>query len=225
MLLSSSFGRKDFPPLQNLFIGAACNVKRWLWVLAESKISSKIYLLFFRQAPTLFLGTPAELKFSHLTTSVLGSQDVMARVYLRLGTRQKGETAWNDSDGSIGSAVALLRSKAQAWKIAAGRIETSAVHVQEIIAYILQNHSGHLEGVLRAVYNGLELRVDIIYQGSRTGRLPTSRNAYAPIDNDLENEEAAAYIGLRNFLRSLAVDRQQVKMRNNRVIVRLYYEV
>jgi len=35
----------------------------------------------------------------------------------------------------------------------------------------------------------------------------------------------AAYVGLRNFLRALAVDRQQVKVQKNRVIVRLFYTV
>ena len=34
--------------LQNLFIGAACNIKRWLRIVAETKIDPKIYLLFFK---------------------------------------------------------------------------------------------------------------------------------------------------------------------------------
>jgi len=69
----------------------------------------------------------------------------------------------------------------------------------------------------------LELRTDIIYQGRRTAHLPISRDTYAPIAGELENEEAAAYVGLRNFLRGLAVDRQEVKVQKGRVIVRLFY--
>ena len=34
--------------LQNLFIGTACNIKRWLRILAETQNDSKIHLLFFK---------------------------------------------------------------------------------------------------------------------------------------------------------------------------------
>ena len=34
--------------LQNLFIGTACNIKRWLRIVAETKIDPKIDLLFFK---------------------------------------------------------------------------------------------------------------------------------------------------------------------------------
>jgi Transposase DDE domain len=36
--------------LQNLFIGTACNVKRWLRIVAEAKIGSNSHLLAFRNA-------------------------------------------------------------------------------------------------------------------------------------------------------------------------------
>jgi hypothetical protein len=36
--------------LQNLLIGTACNVKRWLQILAVTKIGSKIQLLPFRKS-------------------------------------------------------------------------------------------------------------------------------------------------------------------------------
>jgi hypothetical protein len=34
--------------LQNLFIGTACNIKRWLRILAQTQIDPKIHLLFFK---------------------------------------------------------------------------------------------------------------------------------------------------------------------------------
>jgi hypothetical protein len=34
--------------LQNLFIGTACNIKRWLRILAETQTDPKIHLLFFK---------------------------------------------------------------------------------------------------------------------------------------------------------------------------------
>ena len=111
----------------------------------------------------------------------------------------------------------------RAGKIGAELIETSVANAREVITYILKDQARCPEGVLRVVYNGLELRTDITYQGSRTAHLPISRATYAPVAGELENEEAAAYVGLRNFLRGLAVDRQEVKVQKGRVIVRLFY--
>src|SRR5258708_11329598 len=37
--------------LQNLFIGTACNVKRWLRIVAETKIGSNIHFLHFKKRP------------------------------------------------------------------------------------------------------------------------------------------------------------------------------
>jgi len=53
--------------LQNLFIGTACNVKRWLRIVAETKIGSNIHFLHFKSVVyslrPLFLGPSAELQF------------------------------------------------------------------------------------------------------------------------------------------------------------------
>jgi len=53
--------------LQNLFIGTACNVKRWLRIVAETKIGSNIHFLHFKSVlyslRPLFLGPSAELQF------------------------------------------------------------------------------------------------------------------------------------------------------------------
>jgi hypothetical protein len=79
--------------------------------------------------------------------------------------------------------------------------------------------------MLRGVYNGLQLRTEISYRGSPTVHLPVLRHTDRPIGGELDDEEAAAYIGLRNFLRSLRVDRQQIKTRKAGVVVRLFYAV
>jgi hypothetical protein len=142
-----------------------------------------------------------------------------------LGTQQVGEVAWNHAEDSVGVAVAFLRGKAQGWKVATDLIEASAGHVRDVITYILQNHSRHPEGILRTVYNGVELRVDISYQGTPTAHLPKAREEHVPMEGKLDNEEAAAIVGLRNLLRGLAVDRQQVKMQKGQVRVRLCYMV
>jgi hypothetical protein len=65
----------------------------------------------------------------------------------------------------------------------------------------------------------------VTYQGTPTAHLPTSREDHAHIESELDNEEAAAIVGLRNFLRGLAMDRQRVKMQKGQVRVRLCYTV
>ena len=72
-----------------------------------------------------------------------------------------GETAWNDSERSTLTAVAFLRAKLEGWKIGAELIETSVANAREVITYILKDQARCPEGVLRVVYNGLELRTDI----------------------------------------------------------------
>jgi hypothetical protein len=49
--------------------------------------------------------------------------------------------------------------------------------------------------------------------------------AEAPMESDIEDEEAAAYVGLRNFIRGLAVDSHKVVVQKNRVMVRLTYAI
>src|SRR6516162_3605978 len=79
----------------------------------------------------------------------------------------------------------------------------------------LKSHANHFS--FRPLWRFLWDGCDITYQGSRTAHLPISRATYAPVAGELENEEAAAYVGLRNFLRGLAVDRQEVKVQKGRV--------
>ena len=182
-------------------------------------LSENVFPGYFRELPAVVRS------FTSSPLAICLSAAIALTLLFRLGASQTGEIAWNYSQDSIVAAVAFLRGKVQGWKIAADLLETSTTHAHEVISYILKNHSRHPEGVLRTVYNGVELRVDIVYQGARTAHLPTLRDEKAPIDSELDNEEAAAYVGLRNFLRGLAVDRQQIKVEKSRVTVRLCYAV
>jgi len=176
--------------------------------------------------PGYFRNLPASVRnFTSSPLALCLSAAIALTLLFRLGTRQVGEIAWNDLEDSIASAIAFLRNKAQAWKIAAALIEISAAHTRDVIAYILKNHSRHPEGILRAIYDGVDLRVDIIYRGTRAVHLPVAHGDRVPIDTELDNEEAAAYVGLRNFLRGLAVDRHQIIVEKGRVVVRLFYGV
>jgi xanthine permease XanP len=182
-------------------------------------LSENVYPGYFRDLP------PAVRSFTASPLALCLTAAIALTLLFRLGARQMGETAWNGSERSIVSALAFLRAKLEGWKIGAELIETSVANAREVITYFLKNQARDPQGVLRVVYNGLELRTDITYRGSQTAHLPTSRDTYAPIHGELENEEAAAYIGLRNFLRGLAVDRQQAKVHKGQVTVRLCYAV
>jgi hypothetical protein len=87
------------------------------------------------------------------------------------------------------------------------------------------HHLHHHDGTLRASSNGQELQLDIVYEGTRTTHLPAARAVEAPMEDDIEDEEAAAYVGLRNFIRGLAVDSQKVDVQKDRVMVRLTYAI
>ena len=182
-------------------------------------LSENVFPGYFRELPS------AARNFTASPLALCLSAAIALTLLFRLGTRQAGDVAWDDAQGSLGAAVGFLRAKAQSWKVAADLVETSTGHAHDVITYILQHHSRHPQGSLRAVYNGVELRVDITYQGTVTAHLPARRDDQVPMEGELDNEEAAAYVGLRNFLRGLAVDRQQVKVEKGQVMVRLFYAV
>ena len=71
-------------------------------------------------------------------------------------------------------------------------------------------------------YNGIELRVDIAYQGAHSPPLPESV-VLPQARRELDDEEAAAFAGLRDFLHSLAADRKLAREHNGRITVRLSY--
>jgi xanthine permease XanP len=181
-------------------------------------LSESVFPVYFRDLPAAlrsFTGSPLALS--------LGAALVLSLLF-RFGTRQLAGTVWSDSDGAI-AASAFLRDKAQGWNLSATLVDTIATQAREVIEYVVNHHSQHSQGDLRAVYNGLELRVDIAYRGSPMMHFPALRKLQAPIPGELEDEEAAAYVGLRNFLHGLAVDRQQIKAKKKNVVVHLYYAV
>jgi len=182
-------------------------------------LSINVYPNYFQDLPSAvrsFANSPLVL----CLTAALG-----LTLLLRIGTRQFGQVEWNDSKESISSALDFLRRKAKEWKIGASLVEICADHVREVINYVVDHHLRHREGILRATFNGQELCLEIAYQGSRTTHLPAVRAAEVPLESDTEDEEAAAYVGLRNFIRGLAVDRQKVDVQKSRVIVRLIYAI
>ena len=86
-------------------------------------------------------------------------------------------------------------------------------------------HSSRREGTLRTSYNGVDLRLEIIYDGSPAERIPGSRPRQDAVTSEFENEESAAWVGLQHFLRGLDVGRQQLKTQGGQIIIRLSYAV
>ncbi len=69
--------------------------------------------------------------------------------------------------------------------------------------------------------------VEVLYAGSAAPHLPPPREP-RPTPQEhrqytLDYEEAAAMLGLRTFLDSLAADRKLLRLRHGRVMVRLGY--
>jgi xanthine permease XanP len=176
--------------------------------------------------PTYFTDLPRAVhSFTSSPLALSMGAALVLSLFFRLGTRQITSIDWDDSDAAIAAAIASLREKMQGWKVNAGLVDTSAEQAREVIGYVVKHHSHHAEGKLRGLYNGLELRIEISYRGSPTAHLPAVRQPHAPIGGELDDEEAAAYVGLRNFLRSMRVDRQQIKARKTEVVARLFYAV
>jgi xanthine permease XanP len=147
---------------------------------------------------------------------------IVLTLIFRFGMRQRAEAPWSSAQGSITAAISLVRQKAQEWKVPREAAETAAEHIRAVLAHIQRDYAHRPAGSLRVSYDGVELRVDIDYLGRPAARLPQSEAAPRP-RVDLDDEEAAAYAGLRDFLHSLAADHTRVWQRDGRIIVRLSY--
>lgn len=182
-------------------------------------LSESIFPAYFKDLPKSMrsiTGSPLALSLSAA---------VVLSLLFRFGTRQTARTVWNDSSDAVEAAITFLKTKLQSWKLPPNVLDTAAKHAREALEYISGQHSHRLEGDLDASYNGLELRLAIRYHGSPTTQLPSPRVPQIAKVNDLEDEEAAAYLGLRSFVEGLAVDRHQVKAKSQNVTVNLFYSI
>ncbi|MFY9986568.1 MAG: solute carrier family 23 protein [Chthoniobacterales bacterium] len=195
---------------------------RAVYVIGVSTLlamSEKVFPAYFRALPKpiqTFTSSPLALGL----TFAIG-----LTLIFRLGTLQSREIKWTDSTASINSINAFLQDQAKAWRIPEAIIEACGDHATRVIQYVLGAHFSGREGTLRASYNGVDLRLEIIYSGSHADRIPESRRRQELVASEFENEESAAWVGLQHFLRGLAVERQQVKTKAGQIIIRLFYAV
>ncbi|HEY1299543.1 MAG TPA: hypothetical protein VGF07_03550, partial [Stellaceae bacterium] len=150
---------------------------------------------------------------------------IVLTLAFRFGARQRMETSWSADAAAQTAALGRLRDRALEWKVARDVAETAVAQAQAVLGYIRSANAEEPEGILSASYNGIELRIDIAYDGPHVpATLPSGERA-PPEAGDLDNEEAAACAGLCDFLMSLAADRKLVRRRRGRITVRLSYAV
>ncbi|HTW26607.1 MAG TPA: solute carrier family 23 protein [Acetobacteraceae bacterium] len=180
-------------------------------------LSHQIYPSYYQDLPRALHSLAGSSLALGLTAAILLS------LVFRIGAGQRAKLPFRTGvPSSIEAAVAELGSKTEAWKIPGDLRQTMLGNVAEVLRYIEQAHAHAVGGTLGARFDGEELRVAVAYAGERIAAPPTPVGARGPDGPDvLDNEEAAAVIGLRNFLRGLAADRAVVRRRRGVVRVQL----
>ena len=141
----------------------------------------------------------------------------------RAGARQRAETVWAASNASMTAALEFLRDKAQGWKVPAETIATAADQTEEVLAFFSKVHPLDASGALRVSFNGLDFGVAVVCHGRQVPSLPEIALVPAFPKSEIDNEEAAVFAGLKDFLRGLIADRKSAKQRDGLVKVSLFY--
>jgi NCS2 family nucleobase:cation symporter-2 len=141
----------------------------------------------------------------------------------RLGQRQLAKIDWSGSDQSTAATIAFLRSTQKSWNITAQATDRSVADIANVLAYIVSARAHSPDGSVSVIYNGVELRVDIRSRSGASIQLPVNVPGPVAIAGELDNEEAVAYLGLRNFIDGLMADRKELRREGEIVVARLYY--
>ena len=123
------------------------------------------------------------------------------------------------------AAINLLRNTARGWKVPAETIATATAQTEEILAFFAKVHPLDAGGELQISFNGLDLGISVVCHGGHRPALPETTFTPALPQSEIENEEAAAVLGLKDFLRSLRADRKSVEQRVGSVRISLLYAV
>jgi hypothetical protein len=148
---------------------------------------------------------------------------ILLTLLFRLGASQRAEIRWGEGASTTMAVADFLRQRARSWKVPAETIETAAGHLDALVAYLTEQVAARPEGTLRLSCDGAELRLDIVYRGHPPASLPISHHNPAALEKAFENEEAAAFIGLRDFMRGFTADQKKARLRRGRISVRLSY--
>jgi NCS2 family nucleobase:cation symporter-2 len=148
---------------------------------------------------------------------------ILLTLLFRLGASQRAEIRWGEGASTAMAVADFLRQRARSWKVPAETIETAAGHLDALVAYLTEQVATRAEGTLRLSCDGAELRLDIVYHGHPPASLPISHHDPAALETAFENEEAAAFVGLRDFMRGFTADQKKARLRRGRISVRLSY--
>jgi hypothetical protein len=150
---------------------------------------------------------------------------IVLTLLFRAGMRQRGETTWTQSGASMTAAIDFLCDKAQGWKVPAATAAIAIAQTQEIMAFFAKVHPLDAGGEPQVSFNGLDLGIGVVCHGGHRPALPETTPTPALPQSEIENEEAAAFLGLRDFLRSLIADRKSVEQQVGRVRISFLYAV
>ena len=150
---------------------------------------------------------------------------ILLTLLFRAGVRQLGETAWAGSEASMAATIEFIRNKAQGWKVPAQTTAAAIAETEEVLAFFAKVHPVDSGGELRLSFNGLDFAVAVVCHGGQHPVLAAPAPAPALPRRDIENEESAAFSGLRDFLQSLVADRKSAEQLDGRMRVSLVYAV
>jgi NCS2 family nucleobase:cation symporter-2 len=152
---------------------------------------------------------------------------VALTLLFRFGTTQTAVLTLapgEDADGRVGD---FIRHQAAQWKVDAEAAENCRASIVGVLAY-LKAHALHDSDItLRARFDGIDLVLAIDYRGRMipaAGVQVVTREPSARTE-DLQDEEAPAYVGLRNFLRNIHADQKHVASQGPDVRIRLRFAV
>ncbi len=172
--------------------------------------------------PHYFAALPALAHSLTASPLALGLTAALILTFLfRVGMRQRSSLAWDES--TLAKVVPFLQRTVDGWKVAVETKERFMEDMNVIVGFLRQNR--HQSGVVRVTYNGVALRTNLIYLGVHEVSLDHSFAATTVTEREeLTDEEAAVFAGLRDFLKSSAADRKRVLRDRDRVRVKLSYE-
>lgn len=145
---------------------------------------------------------------------------VLLQIFFLLGTRQSAQQAWTAETAA--AAVDFVYEQSRSWKVDDEVARLAATNAKDVLDRL---RSGRCEGRVRTVYNGVDLKLEITCDGDRKMETPPGQAAHAFRREDLDNEEAAVQIGLRDFLHGIAADRKRIRRRRGSLTMELYYAV
>jgi xanthine permease XanP len=152
---------------------------------------------------------------------------VILTLLFRIGAGRRTAMPWQtDTGGLLETAITVFRNETEDWRLPADVREAALGHVAELLRYLGRGQARALAGTLVARYDGQQLGIDILYAAETLAPLPSTHLPFEPVGLEaLDNEESAAVMGLRNFLRGLVADHKQLRLRRGRVRVQLRYDV